>query len=63
MDGVFGSDRVMAVNDRTGELHLGGKQAIHRIRSVIRKHENADATIEFEASPDEVTLRVRSSRP
>jgi hypothetical protein len=50
---------VMAVDDRAGELHLGGKQAINRFRSVIRKHQDADAVVEFEASPDEVMKALR----
>jgi hypothetical protein len=50
---------VMAVDDRGGELHLGGKQAINRFRSVIFKHEDAEANIEFEASPEDVGKALR----
>jgi hypothetical protein len=42
---------VLAVDDRGGELHLGGKQAINRFRSVIRTHDGADASTVFEATP------------
>jgi hypothetical protein len=50
---------VLAVDDRGGELHLGGKQAIHRFRSVIRSVEDADASVVFEASPEEVRKALR----
>lgn len=45
---------VLAVDDRTSELHLGGKQAINRFRSVIRSQEDADVSVVFDATPDEV---------
>ena len=50
---------VLAVDDRAGEMHLGGKQAINRFRSVIRSSNNADTHIEFEATPDEVRRALR----
>jgi hypothetical protein len=49
----------MAVDDRAGELHLGGKQAINRFRSVIRKKEDADTEVQFEATPEEVRKALR----
>jgi hypothetical protein len=49
----------MAVDDRGGELHLGGKQAINRFRSIIRKKEDADTDVQFEASPEEVRKALR----
>lgn len=48
----------VAVDDRGGDLHLGGKQAINRFRSVLGK-ENADATVEFETTPEEVRKALR----
>ncbi|MBR1275614.1 hypothetical protein [Bradyrhizobium sp. AUGA SZCCT0283] len=51
---------VLAVDDRAGELHLGGKQAINRFRSVVRTHEGADTSVVFEATPDEVRKALRS---
>jgi hypothetical protein len=51
---------VLAVDDRGGELHLGGKQAINRFRSVVRTHEEADTSIVFEASPEEVRKALRN---
>ena len=45
---------VLAVDDRGGELHLGGKAAINRFRSVIRQSDGADADVMFQATPDEV---------
>jgi len=50
---------VVAVDDRAGELHLGGKAAINRFRSVIRSQDGADALVEFEATPDEVRRALR----
>lgn len=50
---------VFAVDDRTGELHLGGKQAINRFRSVIRTMEGAELSAVFEASHDEVVKALR----
>jgi hypothetical protein len=54
------SQGVLAVDDRGGELHLGGKQAINRFRSVIRTHEGADTSVVSEASPDEVRKALRN---
>jgi hypothetical protein len=51
---------VFAVDDRGGELHLGGKPAIGRFRSVIRSHEDADLNVIFEASPEEVRRALES---
>lgn len=46
---------VLAVDDRTGELHLGGKGAINRFRSVVRsQNDDADVSVVFEATPAEV---------
>ena len=50
---------VLAVDDRAGEMHLGGKAAINRLRSVIRSSDDADAHVEFEATPDEVRRALR----
>lgn len=46
---------ILAVDDRGGDLHLGGKQAINRLRSVLSSKEDADINVIFEASPAEVT--------
>lgn len=51
---------VLAVDDRAGELHLGGKAAINRFRSVIRSHEDADLKVAFEATPAEVRKALSS---
>jgi hypothetical protein len=51
---------VLAVDDRGGELHLGGKQAINRFRSIVRTQEGADTSIVFEASPEEVRKALRN---
>jgi hypothetical protein len=53
------SIKAMAVDDRGGELHLGGKHAINRFRSVIRKNEDADALVEFQAKPEDVRRALR----
>jgi hypothetical protein len=45
---------VLAVDDRGGELHLGGKHAINRFRSVVRSHEEADVSVVSDVTPDEV---------
>jgi hypothetical protein len=50
---------VLAVDDRGGELHLGGKAAINRFRSIIRSQDNADTRVEFEATPEEVRKALR----
>jgi hypothetical protein len=50
---------VLAVDDRSGDLHLGGKAAINRFRSVIRSQDDADTSVEFEATPDEVRRALR----
>ncbi len=51
---------VLAADDRAGDLHLGGKQAINRLRSIIRSQENADVQVEFEATPQEVRSALRN---
>jgi hypothetical protein len=50
---------VLAVDDRGGEMHLGGKQAINRFRSIVRTQEDADTAIVFEASLDEVRRALK----
>jgi hypothetical protein len=50
---------VLAVDDRAGEMHLGGKGAINRFKSVIRSHDGGDANVVFEATPDEVRRALR----
>jgi hypothetical protein len=44
----------VAVDDRSGDLHLGGKQAINRLRSVIQSNKGADVSVISEATPEEV---------
>lgn len=51
---------VLAVDDRAGDLHLGGKQAINRFRAVIRMSKGADVAIVFDATPDEVRRALTS---
>jgi hypothetical protein len=51
---------VLAVDDRSGDLHLGGRQAINRLRAVIRMVEGADASIVYEATPQEVSRALKS---
>jgi hypothetical protein len=51
--------KAIAVDDRAGELHLGGKSAINRFRSIVRKHENAEAIVEFETTHEEVNRALR----
>ena len=51
---------VLAVDDRSGELHLGGKQALNRFRSVIRMLDGADASIEFEVSAAEARKALKT---
>ena len=50
---------VLAVDDRGGELHLGGKGAINRFMSVIDNHEDAEASVVFEATPEEVRRALK----
>ena len=50
---------VFAVDDRAGDIHLGGKQAINRFRSVIRSHEDGDVNVIFDATPDEVKKALK----
>ncbi|TXH39271.1 MAG: hypothetical protein E6Q98_01060 [Rhodospirillaceae bacterium] len=45
---------VLAVDDRSSELHLGGRQAINRLQSVIDLVDDAKIDAVFYASPQEV---------
>jgi hypothetical protein len=49
----------LAVDDRTGDLHMGGRQAINRLRSVIRATEGADIKVQFYASSADVDRALR----
>lgn len=51
---------VFAVDDRGGENHLGGKQAINRFKTIIRSEDGMDVDIFFEASRDEVQKALKS---
>lgn len=56
---VVPSMSVLAVDDRGGEMHLGGKPAILRFRSIIRSVKGADANVVFDATPAEVHKALR----
>ena len=51
---------VMAVDDRGGELHLGGKEADQPAAFDCRESEDyADIQVQFEATPEEVRQALR----
>jgi hypothetical protein len=50
---------VLAVDDRTGTLHLGGKGACARFRSMVREIEDHDTEIEWPVTPDEVRKALK----
>lgn len=45
---------VLAVDDRAGDIHLGGKHAINRFLSMIHMLGDTDAEIIFDANQDEI---------
>lgn len=53
---------VLAVDDRAGEIPLGGKAAIARFKSVIRSVEGADVDVNFVASPQELDEALQNWR-
>jgi len=50
---------VMAVDDRSGEIHLGGRAAIRRFQSVMRTKDDAELNVTYDATPAEVRKALR----
>lgn len=50
---------VLAVDDRSGPLHLGGKAAISRFRSIFRNLEDGAVNIELTTTPEDVKRALR----
>jgi hypothetical protein len=46
--------RVLAVDDRAGDLHIGGRQAVRRFKSIFRQLEDGDANIMLETDQQDV---------
>lgn len=45
---------VLAVDDRVSDIHLGGKAAINRLKSVLRAKDDGEISVIFDATPQEV---------
>ncbi len=50
---------VMAVDDRVGENHMGGKAAINRFRSIFRNIEGGAVNVELTTTPQDVAKAMK----
>ena len=51
---------VLAVDDRSGENHLGGKPAINRFRSIFRNTEGGAVNVELTTRPNDVSRALEN---